>query len=445
MWIDYKLKKMQINHQGQMIELQGVSEQNTSCTKISSHKLKGLIKHGAVSHCIQMVAPSTAYQITEKIGKATLQTENIPDNIGRLLEQYGQLFSEPTGLPPKRAADHQIPLVPRTQPVKVRPYRYSHIQKSEIEKQLKQMLSQGVIKPSNNSFASPVLLVKKKDSTWRFCVDYRHLNAITVKHKHPMPVVDELLDELAGARWFTKLDFRSGYHQICMAAGEEYKTAFRTHNGLFEFLVMLFGLTNAPATFQSFMNIIFIEILRKGVLIFMNDILVYSDTLEKHEQMLQRVFQILQQHKFLIKRSKCSFATTQVEYLGHVISGEGVATDPNKTQAVKQWPTPKTTKQLRGFLGLTGYYRKFIRDYGMISRPLTELLKKNTPFQWTPITEQAFQVLKQKLVQALVLAVPNFSKPFVVETDACDVGVGAILMQDQHPIDYLSKPLGPKN
>ena len=173
----------------------------------------------------------------------------LPIEVEELLQQYNHLFAKPTSLPPARSADHTIPLVPGAQPVKVRPYRYSPIQKTEIEKQLKEMLAQGVIRPSTSSFASPVLLVRKKDGTWQFCIDYRHLNAITVKHKHPMPVVDELLDELAGSKWFTKLDFRLGHHQICMATGEEYKTAFRTHHGLFEFLVMPFGLTNAPATF----------------------------------------------------------------------------------------------------------------------------------------------------------------------------------------------------
>lgn len=251
-----------------------------------------------------------------------------------MLHKYEHLFADPTALPPKRNADHSIPLIPGAQPVKVRPYRYSPIQKTKIEKQLKQMLAQGVIRPSTSSFASPVLLVRKKDGRWRFCVDYRHLNAIKVKHKHPMPVVDEMLDELAGAKWFSKLDFRSGYHQICMAAGKEYKTAFRTHNGLFEFLVMPFGLTNAPATFQSFMNIIFAELLRKGVLVFMDDILVYSETLEEHAILLEKVFNILEQHKFLIKKSKCAFATRKVEYLGHIVSGQGVATDPSKIQSM---------------------------------------------------------------------------------------------------------------
>lgn len=278
-----------------------------------------------------MVVPTVAnVAVLQESAHKGDSDEKLLAAVSDLLTQYQHLFAEPTGLPLARAADHKIPLNPGAQPVKVRPYKYSPIQKTEIENQLKQMLAQGVIRPSNSSFASPVLLVKKKDGTWRFCIDYRHLNAITVKHKHLMPVVDELFDELNGSKWFTKLDFGSGYHQICMSAGEEYKTAFRTHNGLFEFMVMPFGLTNAPATFQSFMNEIFADLLRQGVLVFMDDILIYSKSLEDHILMLQKVFALLENYKFLIKRSKCSFAKNSVEYLGHVISEAGVATDSSK-------------------------------------------------------------------------------------------------------------------
>ena len=297
------------------------------------------------------------------------ETVSLPNQVQELLQLYDQLFREPTHLPPSRQAYHKIKLLPGAQPVRIRPYHYSPIQKNEIDRQVQQMLQTGVVRPSTSDFASPVLLVRKKDGSWRFCVDYRHLNAITTKHKHPMPVVDELLDEISGAQYFTKLDFSAGYHQIRMAARDEYKTAFRTHQGLYEFLVMPFGLTNAPTTFQSLMNTLFAPLLRKGVLIFMDDILIYSKTLQEHVKLLAEVLDILKHHHFLLKRSKCVFAQPSVEYLGHVVSVEGVATDPSKIQAVVNWPTPTNVKQLRGFLGLTGYYRKFIQHYGMITRP----------------------------------------------------------------------------
>lgn len=218
--------------------------------------------------------------------------------------------------------------------VNVRAYRYSPAQKDEIEKQLADMLQNGIIKPSDSPYASPVLLVKKKDGSWRFCVDYRHLNAQTIKNKHPMPIVEELIDELAGAQWFSKLDFRAGYHQLCIHPDDTHKTAFKTHSGLYEFLVMAFGLTNAPASFQGVMNKIFAHLLRKGVIIFMDDILVYSASLEEHLKLLQQVFQVIRDHQFFLKRSKCFFAQKEVEYLGHYISGDGVATEPSKIAAV---------------------------------------------------------------------------------------------------------------
>jgi hypothetical protein len=193
------------------------------------------------------------------------------------------------------------------------------------------------------------------------------------------------------------------------------------------------------------MNMLFAELLRHGVLVFMDDILVYSETLEEHLVLLRKVFDILHANKFYVKRSKCFFARSSVKYLGHVISAERVATYPTKVQAVLNWPTPTTVKQLHGFLGLTGYYRGFIQHYGVISRPLIELLKKNQVFKWSTEADQAFQILKQKMVQAPVLAVPNFSKQFKLETDACDFGIRVVLMQDHHSLAYLSKHLCPRN
>ena len=217
----------------------------------------------------------------------------------------------------------------------MRSYRYAPAQKTEIEKQLAEMLRQGTIRCSSSPYAYLVLLVKRKDGTWHFCVDYRHLNIIIVKNKHPLPIVEELIDELASAQWFSKIDFRSGYHQIRLREGEEQKAAFRTHSGLYEFLVMPFGLTNATATFQSVMNQIFEPLLRHGVLVFMDDILVYSPTLESHVELLTQVFDIVHQHQLFLKFSKCSFSKQEIEYLGHCISAQGVSTEPSKVLAVQ--------------------------------------------------------------------------------------------------------------
>lgn len=275
-------------------------------------------------------------------------------------------------------------------------------------------------------------------------MDYRHLNAITVKNKYPLPIIDELMDELAGACWFSKLDLCSGYHQIRMAVGEEAKTAFKTHNGHFEFKALPFGLMSAPATFQGVMNTVLADQLRQSVLVFVDDILVYSRTLEEHKNHLRQVFETLSKHQLRVKLSKCSFAQTQLSYLGHIISVVGVSTDPEKIQVVHQWPVPVSVKDVRSFLGLAGYYRKFVRHFGIISKPLTELLRKGQPFIWTQHHQEAFDTLKQSLISAPVLVMPDFQKMFVVETDASDRGIGVVLMQDHHPVAFLSKALGPR-
>lgn len=239
------------------------------------------------------------------------------------------------------------------------------------------------------------------------------------------------------------MDLRSGYHQLRMNDEDVYKTAFKSHNGHFEFLVMPFGLTNAPASFQHWMNQVFKPLLRKCVLIFFDDILIYSKSLSDHWMHLRQVFEIMSLHQMHAKPSKCIFEIEKIEYLGHFISGQGVETDPRKIESVANWPTPQSIKNLRGFLGLAGYYRKFIKGYALISRPLNDLLKKGA-FKWNESAKHAFLTLKHALISAPVLAIPNFSKIFVVETDASQKGIGAVLVQDSHPIAYISKSLGPR-
>lgn len=248
----------------------------------------------------------------------------MPDALQALLLKYQLVFTIPTGLPLSRQCDHRIELFPNAQQVKVKPYRYPHSQKSEIESQVQTMLTERLIEDSTSPFSSPILLVKKKDGSWHFCTDYRALNAITMKDAFPIPAVDELLDELGVAKIFSKLDLRSGYHQVLLHPDDRYKTAFRTHHSHFQWLVMPFGLSNAPVTFQSLMNNIFKFAMRRYVLIFFYDILIYSIDWDTHVQHLEMVLKTLQQHQLYAKLSKFSFGLLQIDYLGHVVSANGV-------------------------------------------------------------------------------------------------------------------------
>jgi hypothetical protein len=361
-----------------------------------------------------------------------------------LLEEFAGLFAEPQGLPPPRRFSHRIRLKPGTSAVAVRPYHYAHLQKDELERQCADMLRQGVIRPSSSAFSSPALLIRKADGLWRFCVDYRALNAVTIKDMLPILVVEELLDELRGAKVFTKLDMRSGYHQVLMCAADVHKTAFRTHQGLFEFLVMPFGLSNAPATFQALMNDILQPYLRRFVLVFFDDILIYSSSWTDHLRHVRTVFRTLQDHQLFLKRSKCGFGLSSVAYLGHVISEEGVAMDQQKVQAVLDWPLPRSARAVRGFLGLAGYYRRFIKDFGKIAAPLNAMLKKEG-FRWSGDAERVFRALQHALTTAPVLQLPAFDRDFIVECDASGSGVGAVLHQGAGPVAFFSRPITPRH
>ncbi len=281
----------------------------------------------------------------------------------------------------------------------------------------------------------------------RLCVDYRLLNAITIKNKYPLPRIDEMLDQLHGAKLFSKIDLQSGYHQIRIHPDDIEKTAFRTRYGLYHFLVLPFGLTNAPATFQFMMNNVLRPYLNKFVLVYLDDILIYSKTPEDHLKHIQLVLDILRKHKLFAKLSKCAFGTTNVDFLGHVVSSEGIKVDPNKIAVIKDWPRPKTQKDVRSFLGLAGYFRGFVKDFASVARPLTELTSKTVQWKWTQVQQKAFDSLKHALVTAPVLTTPDFTKPFIVYTDASDKAVGAVLLQDQgdgpQPIAFHSRKLMP--
>lgn len=381
-----------------------------------------------------------AFAIVETLD--TTAEQSPPPEVQIVLYQYQDIFEDPKTLPPERPLDHTIPLLPNAIPVNSKPYRYSPLHKDEIEKQVNELSAAGLITPGTSSFTSLVLLVHKKDGSWRFCMDYHKLNDITVKNRFPMPIINQILDELVGATYFSKLDMRSGYHQVRMKKEEEHKAAFKTHHIYYQFKVMPFGLTNAPATFQCIMNTVLEPFLRKFVLAFLDDILIYSPDLESHVQHLRMVLDKLREHKLYMKLSKYSFAQSQLAYLGHIITEKGVAADPSKIESMVNWPILNSITELRGFLGLTGYYRKFIHHYEILAKPLTNLLRKKQ-FEWSHVAQQAFVQLKHTMISTPVLAIPDFALPFIVETNACDLGIGAVLMQNDQLVAYLSKALGP--
>jgi hypothetical protein len=304
------------------------------------------------------------------------------------------------------------------------------------------LLQQGLIHTSSSAFSSLVLLVKKHDDLWRFCVVYCALNSKTVCDKFPIPVVDELLDELCGAHFCTKLDLRRGYHQVRMHADDNEKTAFHTHHGHFEFVVMQFRLMNAPATFQAMMNDMLHDFIRHFILVFFDDILIYSNSWSSHLQHVHTVLQRLHEHNMFVKQTTCSFDAKEVAYLGHVISARGVAMDGNKVAAVRVWQTPRTVHTVCGFLGFTGYYRKFINGYSDIAAPITQLLKQEA-FRWMPTATAAFESLKAALAAAPILQLPDFTRPFIIDSDASDSGFRVVLHQGTGPIAFFSHVVTP--
>jgi hypothetical protein len=350
----------------------------------------------------------------------------------------------PHGIPPDKHVSASIPLEPGARPVFRPMFRYSPLELEEIKRQVNELLSKGLIEPSSSPFGAPVLFVRKKDGTLRMCIDYRALNKVTVKNKYPLPRIDDLLDRLHGARMFSSLDLMSGYHQIRITADDVPKTAFRTPFGHYQFLVLPFGLTNAPAIFQSTMNDMLREYINRFVVVYLDDVLIFSRTPNEHREHLRLVLDKLREHRFYAKLSKCEFFKPQVHFLGHVISSEGVQVDPKKTAAVQEWPVPTgddRLHQLRAFLGLTNYFRKFIQGYASMVAPLTALLSTKTQWVWGAREQAAFDAVKQALLQPPVLTLPDFSKPFEVICDASGTGLGAVLLQDEKPIAFESRKL----
>jgi hypothetical protein len=365
-------------------------------------------------------------------------------------DEFSDIFLDglPPGMPPERKVVHDIPLHPDSAPQFRGIFRLSQMELQELRKQLDELLRDGKISPSTSPYGAPVLFVKKKDGSLRMCIDYRALNSQTIKNRYALPRIDDLLDQLHGAKRFSKIDLTSGYWQIAIAAADRHKTAFRTRYGHYEFNVMPFGLTNAPATFQSLMNDIFRDMLDICVIVYLDDILVYSKNDKDHEKHVRQALQRLRDNKLYARPSKCTFFTDTIEYLGHVVGPDGIKPNPDLVKAIFTFPQPCTLKGLQSFLGLANYYRKFIENYSRIAAPLTDALQKmsiSRPIEFTEKMKYAFNTLKQALINEPCLQLPDPNGEYEVTTDASEdeATVGAVLTQNGHPIAYESKKLNP--
>ncbi|GJT26861.1 putative reverse transcriptase domain-containing protein [Tanacetum coccineum] len=397
-----------------------------SCTKTQKYMEKGFPI---------FLAHVTTREIEDKSEKKRL--EDVP-----IVQDFPEVFPEDLpGLPPTRQVEFQIDLVPGAAPVARAPYRLAPSEMKELSEQLKELSDKGFIRPSSSPWGAPVLFVKKKDGSFRMCIDYRELNKLTVKNRYPLPRIDDLFDQLQGSSVYSKIDLRSGYHQLRVREEDIPKTAFRTRYGHYEFQVMPFGLTNAPAVFMDLMNRVCKPYLDKFVIVFIDDILIYSKNKKEHEEHLKIILELLKKEELYAKFSKCEFWIPKVQFLGHVIDSEGIHVDPAKIESIKDWTSPKSPTEIRQFLGLAGYYRRFIEGFSKIAKPMTKLTQKKVKFEWGDKQEAAFQLLKQKLCSAPILALPEGSEDFIAYCDASKKGLGAVLMQREKVISYASRQL----
>jgi hypothetical protein len=333
--------------------------------------------------------------------------EFVGDNI-RVVKDFPDVFPlELPGMPPEWEVEFVIDLLLGTAPISKHPYQMSVEELQELKKQLTELQEAGYIRPSSSPWGALVLFVQKKDGSQRTCVDYRLLNDVTIKNKYMLPRIDDLFDQIRGARVFSKIDLRSGYHQMKIRSFDISKTAFSTRYGLYEFTVMSFGLTNAPTYFMNLMNKVFMEYLGKFVVVFIDDILIYSKNDSEHEEHLRMVLQKLRDNQLYAKFTKCDFWLDEVHFLEHIIYKGGIVVDPAKVTAINDWKIPSTVSEIRGFLGLAGYYRRFIEGFSKIAKHMTSLLENGKEFKWTKECQESFNQLRSKLMAAPVLIMPD--------------------------------------
>ena len=331
-------------------------------------------------------------------------------------------------------------------PIRAKPYPMARIQEETIKEHVKEMLTNEIIEPVTDSpWGFPIVLIKKPDGKWRFCVDFRKLNAVTQTSSYPIPLMSELLDCFNGAKYFSSMDLASGYWQIRMDPNSMDKATFVSKWGAFRFRVMPFGLKNAPATFQSMMDKIFHDLQWKSVCVYFDDIFVFSTTFADHLKHLREVLTRLRKHELQAKLQKCKFMRKEIVFIGHLVSAEGLRPNPEKIRAIKEWGVPRKAKEVRSFVGLCSYYRRFIPHFATIAAPLHELQNKKTEFKWTLEAQASFDLLKKALISAPLLITPDWTRPFELHTDASQFGLGAILSQridgEERVIAYASKAL----
>ncbi|KAJ0556179.1 putative nucleotidyltransferase, Ribonuclease H [Helianthus annuus] len=373
--------------------------------------------------------------VAEEVNKGKTGVKDVP-----VVREFPNVFPDDIpDLPPSRDIDFRIDLNPGANPIARAPYRLAPSEMRELSSQLQELLDIGFIHPSTSPWGAPVLFVKKKDGSFRMCIDYRELNKLTIKNRYPLPRIDDLFDQLQGATCFSKIDLRSGYHQLRIQEEDIPKTAFRTRYGHYEFVVMPFGLTNAPAVFMFLINRVCKPFLDRFIIVFIDDILVYSKSKAEHAQHLRLVLELLQGNRLYAKFSKCEFWLEEVQFLGHIVNSQGIHVDPVKIEAVKSWVTPKNPSEARSFLGLAGYYLRFIEGFSKIDVPLTALTYKDKPFVWGTEPESAFQTLKHMLCNAPLLTLPDGNDDFIVCYDASNLGLGCVLMQRDKVIAYASR------
>ncbi|KAL0164214.1 hypothetical protein M9458_039967, partial [Cirrhinus mrigala] len=406
---------------------------------------RGTITHWSPycqQHCFQSAPQSPPRPTTPS------PCSSVPAEYQDLLEAFSTIKA--TELPPHRPGDCAIELTPGTTPPRGRIFPLSQPESEAMKKYIREELAKGFIRPSTSPFSAGFFFVKKKDGGLRPCIDYRSLNDVTVKYRYPLPLVPPALEQLRSARWYTKLDLRSAYNLIRIRAGDEWKTAFSTTSGHYEYRVMPFGLANSPSYFQAFVNDVFRDMLGRWVIVYIDDILIFSNSYTEHVQHVRAVLQRLIQHKLFAKEEKCQFHQESIAFLGYVISPEGVAMDESKVNAVRNWPRPRTLKELQRFLGFANFYRRFIRNFSTVASPLTSMVREGeTRLTWTSNASRAFDELRVRFTTAPVLHHPDPQQPFLVEVDASSTGVGAVLSQKQgsalktFPCAFFSHKLSP--